>query len=322
MLDRVHSSPGWRMVLTLLAAGAYLFSFLCLIAQLVPGILVSDLLVSFLPHSLLIGVIASLVLAMVRPIAALLGVVLVLGAAIPFLTFSKYASPSRADCALGACLTVITANIYESRDAMKQLSALAIREDADLVSINEAVSRMTDYAYRQAFPDYPHVVHAAWETMPRHMGNPITLLSRQPLADRDRILRRDTAGRAYITADLGGDWQGTRVVLAHAMAPLWPEGLLARNTLLRVAGEAAQESESFIMLGDFNLTPWAPEFRRLPGKRAGDPRGVATWPTPLRWVGLPIDHIMFEGELELVDVRVLEPIGSDHLPVLATFRRR
>ncbi|MEM9178915.1 MAG: endonuclease/exonuclease/phosphatase family protein, partial [Pseudomonadota bacterium] len=160
------------------------------------------------------------------------------------------------------------------------------------------------------------------ESMPRHMGNPITLLSRRPLADRDRILRRDTAGRAYITADLGGDWQGTRIVLAHAMTPLRHDGLMARNTLLRVAGEAAKDSGSFIMMGDFNLTPWAPQFRRLPGKRAGDPRGVATWPTSLRMVGLPIDHIMFDGDLELVDVRVLDPIGSDHLPVLATFRRR
>ncbi len=310
------------MVLTLIAASAYFFSFLCLIAQLVPGIVVLELLVSFLPHSLVIGGIASLALAIVRPSTALVGAILVLAAAFPFLIFSKYTSPTRTDCAPEACLTVITANIYESRDAMEKLSALAVREGADLISINEAVSRMTDYSYRQAFPEHPHVVHAAWENMPRHMGNPITLLSRRPLADRDRVLRRDTAGRAYITADLGGDWQGTRIVLAHAMAPLWHEGLVARNTLLRVAGEAAKDSESFIMLGDFNLTPWAPEFRRLPGKRAGDPRGVATWPTSLRMVGLPIDHIMFDGDLELVDVRVLDPIGSDHLPVLATFRRR
>lgn len=310
------------MVLTLIAAGAYLFSFLCLLAQLVPGIVVLELLVSFLPHSLVLGVIASLALAIVRPGTALAGAILVLAAALPFLIFSKYTSPTRTECAPEVCLTVITANIYESRDAMEKLSALAVREGADLISINEAVSRMTDYSYRQAFPEHPHVVHAAWENMPRHMGNPITLLSRRPLADRDRILRRDTAGRAYITADLGGDWQGTRIVLAHAMAPVWHEGLVARNTLLRVAGEAAKDSESFIMLGDFNLTPWAPEFRRLPGKRAGDPRGVATWPTSLRMVGLPIDHIMFDGDLELVDVRVLDPIGSDHLPVLATFRRR
>lgn len=322
MLDAVRSSRMWTFALTVIASGAYLLSFLCLVAQIVPGILVLELLISFLPHSLIIGVCASLALAIVRPNTAFLGAVLVIASAAPFLVFSKYESPNGGECLPDKCLTVITANIYERREAMEQLSALAVREDADLISINEAVSRMTDYSYRRAFPDHPHVVHAAWENMPRNMGNPITLLSRQPLADQNRILRRDTAGRAYITADLSGSWQGTRIVLAHAMAPLWGDGLKARNTLLRVAGDAAQQSETFIMMGDFNLTPWAPEFRRLPGKRAGDPRGVATWPTRLRALGLPIDHIIFEGDLELVEVRVLEPIGSDHLPILARFRRR
>lgn len=322
MLNAVRSSPLWTLALTVIAAGAYFLSLLCLLAQWVPGILALELLVSFLPHCLVFGVCASLALAIVRPNTAFLGAVLVIASAAPFLIFSKYESSTRAECLPDECLTVITANIYERREAMEQLSVLAVRENADLISINEAVSRMTDYSYRRAFPDYPHIVHAAWENMPRHMGNPITLLSRQPLAHQDRILRHDTARRAYITADLSGRWQGTRVVLAHAMAPLWADGLKARDTLLRAAGEAAQQSETFIMLGDFNLTPWSPEFRRLPGKRAGDPRGVATWPTSLRALGLPIDHIMFEGKLELVEVRVMEPIGSDHLPILARFRRR
>ena len=322
MLEAVRSSRLWILAATIFASGAYFVSFLCLIAQFIPGVVLLELLVSLLPHSLILGVLASLAFASVRPRIALLGAGLVLGSAMPFLLFSKYQTPTEVECAPNECLTVITANIHGRRDAMEQLSVLAIRENADLISINEAVVRLEKYPYRRDLPEHQHIVHASRDNMPRHMGNPIMLLSKLPLADENKILRRDTAGRAYITVELAGRWQGTRVVLAHAMAPLWGEGLKARNTLLRVAGEAAQQSETFIMLGDFNLTPWAPEFRRLPGKRAGDPRGAATWPTPLPVIGLPIDHIMFEGDLELVEVRVLEPIGSDHLPVLARFRRR
>ena len=153
------------------------------------------------------------------------------------------------------------------------------------------------------------------------MGNPITLLSRVPIVDQDRVLRQDTLGRAYIVADLGGEWQETRLLVAHAMAPFVPRGLSARDTLLEAAGNVAQKSRTYIMLGDFNLTPWTPQFRALPGKRAGDPRLSATWPAPLRALGIPIDHIMFDGELELVQVRVLPITGSDHLAVLAQFRR-
>ena len=307
--------------LTFVASGVYGFSLICVLAQVFPDFRTLQLIVSFLPHILVAGVIASLALAFVRPYFAFAGAILVLVSGAPFLLFSKYEEPVSIACAPNECLTVITANIYERREAMTALSALAEREGADLISINEAVSRMTDYSYRRAFPNHQYVVHAAWENMPRPMGNPITLLSRIPIADRQRILRDDTLGRAYIVADLGGEWQRTRIVLSHAMVPLWPEGLKARTALLEAAGAAAAESETFLMMGDFNLTPWTPHFRDLPGKRAGDPRWTATWPTPLRALGIPIDHIMFDGELELVEVRVLEPIGSDHLPVLARFRK-
>lgn len=321
MPDILRASPWLSALLTFAASGVYGFSLVCLLAQIFPDIRTLQLVVSFLPHVLVAGVIASLALAFVRPYFAFAGAILVLVSGAPFLLFSKYEAPVAAECAPGECLTVITANILERRDAMMGLSALAEREGADLISINEAVSRMTDYSYRRAFPNHQYVVHAAWENMPRPMGNPITLLSRIPIADRQRTLRDDTAGRAYIVADLGGDWQQTRVVLGHAMVPLWNEGLKARTALLDAAGAAAEDSETFMMMGDFNLTPWAPHFRDLPGKRAGDPRWTATWPTRLSLLGIPIDHIMYDGDLELVEVRVLESIGSDHLPVLARFRK-
>ncbi len=322
MLKIALPSSWLECALICFAVAAYAFSICCFLAQIFPNVVFFQLVVSFMPHSLVVGSIASLSLAFVRPKMALLGVVLVFVAGAPFILFSKFQSPSGHACDPGECLTLITANIYERQEAMEALSALAEREGADLIAINEAVRGMTDYSYQRAFPDHPFVVHAAWESMPRHMGNPITLLSRIPLADRDRVLRDDTAGRAYIVADLAGDWQGTRIAVAHAMAPLWKEGLMARDTLLSAAFNEAAEVDTFIMAGDFNLTPWTPIFRALPGKRAGDPRGVTTWPVGLRPVGLPIDHILFEGELELVESRVLDPIGSDHLPVLAKFRPR
>lgn len=321
MLETQRASSWLSIALTFVAAGVYGFSLICLLAQLFPEMRTLQLIVSFLPHVLVAGIMVSIGLAFIRPYMAFSGAILILVSGAPFLLFSKYDSPSAAECAPGECLTVITANIYERRDAMTALSALAAKEGADLISINEAVSRMTDYSYRRAFPDHQYVVHAAWENMPRHMGNPITLLSRIPITDRQRTLRPDTAGRAYIVADLGGDWPQTRVVLGHAMVPLWTAGLEARDTLLTAASEAANESETFLMMGDFNLTPWTAQFRGLPGKRAGDPRWTATWPTKLRWLGIPIDHILFDGDLELVEVRVLESIGSDHLPVLARFRK-
>lgn len=291
--------------------------------QVFRGISPVEMTVSFLPQILLISTlsVAGLLLHNVR--AAMLGGAIVLITATPFIFHSKHQTPSPASCGPEACLTVITANIYGRPDSMLLLGAIAAREGADLVAINEAVSRIEGSDYRAAFPQYDDVIHVAWENMPPHMGNPISLLSRHPIETYERVLREDTGRRAFIVARLGGAWKETQVVVAHALTPMTQPQLNARNTLLREVNAKIDRTGDFILMGDFNTTPWSPTFRSLPGKRAGDPRRSNTWPTwgwtPL--LGLSIDHILFDGELELVEFKVLESVGSDHYPILARFRR-
>ncbi len=291
------------------------------LAQAIPGISELEMLVSFLPQILLASTIAAATLIYLNKRLLLFALPIIFITATPFMFFSKYEAASGPPCQEGECLTVITANIYGLPSAMGELQIIAEREGADIVAINEAVSGMDMERYADAFPNFAHGTHAAWENMPHHMGNPLTLLSKDEFAFSDRILRSDTGRRAYVIADLDGAWSGTRIIATHAMTPLSPAMIKARNKLLREASSALYDQETFIMLGDFNLTPWSPTFRRLPGKRAGDPRLSNTWPTFFPLLGLSIDHIMFEGDLELVEFRVLESVGSDHFPILARFRR-
>ncbi|MEL6414027.1 MAG: endonuclease/exonuclease/phosphatase family protein [Pseudomonadota bacterium] len=281
-----------------------------------------EMIASFLPHLVLLGIVSSILLALFDAKFSIIGMVLTLIAATPFLTFSQFLSPTEAECPPTNCLTVITANVFARTEATIDLLELAEVEGADVVAMNESINLILASEYRPSFAAYETVIHAAWENMPRHMGNPITLSTNQPLRFQDRVLRYDTGGRAYIIADLDGDWSGTRLVAAHAMTPVSRTGLRTRNALLSAAGEAAAESDSFILMGDFNLTPWTPAFRKLPGKRAGDPRFTSTWPVALGPFGIPIDHIMFSDDLELVEFKPLEPDISDHYPILARFRRK
>ena len=207
-------------------------------------------------------------------------------------------------------------------DHMIDLLKLAADEEADVVAVNEAINLVRYPQYEPAFDAYEHLIHAASSNMPRNIGEALTLATNQPLASHDRVLPKNTARRAFIIADLDGAWAGMRLVATHAMTPVSPRGLRTRNALLSAAGGAATESDSFILMGDFNLAPWTPTFRKLPGKRAGDPRLSRTWPVPFGPFGIPIDHIMFSDDLELVETRVLDPIGSDHYPVLAKFKRK
>lgn len=322
MIGKVRLSPNVLSAVLLLGFAVYGGVFLTLLAQIVPNSFLLEMVASFLPHIVVIGLIVSVLLTYYDKRIAAAGAILTLIAAVPFLAFTKSITPANAECGPPDCLTVITANVFGRPDATLNLLELAVDENADVVAVNESINLIRFPQYNSAFDVYEHVVHAVWENMPRHMGNPLTLATDQPIAFQDRVLRRDTGRRAYIIADLDGNWSGTRIVATHAMTPVSPMGMQTRNALLDAAGQAATESESFILMGDFNLTPWTPTFRKLPGNRAGDPRFSRTWPVAFGPFGIPIDHIMFSDDLELVETRVLEPVGSDHYPVLARFRRK
>ena len=322
MIQKARVSPAALSAFLLLSFTIYGGVLLTILAQIIPGLFLLEMVASFLPHILVSGLVISALLARYDKKIAAAGAVLTLVAALPFLTFSKSVAPSGEACGPSECLTIITANVLGKSDATLALLDLAAREQADVVAINESINLILEPEYRPAFDRYDNLIHAAWENMPKHMGNALTLATDRSLAFQDRVLRRDTGRRAYIVADLDGDWTGTRLIAAHAMTPVSPLGMQTRDALLSAAGAAAAESESFILMGDFNLTPWTPAFRKLPGKRAGDPRFSRTWPVAFGPFGIPIDHIMFSDDLELVETRVLEPIGSDHYPVLAKFKRK
>lgn len=288
-----------------------------------PTFFLLEVLVSILPQILLASVVVAIIAVRWHPRLAGIVALTTALASLPFLTFSKFQSPNDAECQPGECLTVLTINLWGESEFLPALSYVADKHELDILAINEATEISADPAYgRYFFPRFDTAIHATWLTMPRGMGNPISLYSTVPVADSDKVLRPDTGRRAYIFADLDGRWEGIRVVAAHAMTPVSSSGLTNRNALLSVVGDVAEQSESYILLGDFNLTAWSPTFRSLPGRRAGDPRRSMTWPSLFPLLGMSIDHIMFSDDLELVDFKILGSIGSDHYPVLATFRRK
>ena len=272
-----------------IATVLYGLSALCMLAPFFPLVFLTEMIVSFTPHILVLGLLGSLILALHKPRAALAGEILVQAAGWPVIGFSKYETASGAACPQGTCLTVITVNLRQSEDALNALLEVTEELDLDLIAINEPPNGYEGADYAAAFPNLPSQLYINRQSTPRSVGVPIARLSRGPRALWRRRCRC---------------WRCSRTC---------GESL---------AGDTASTSESFIMLGDFNLTPWSSVFRNLPGRRAGDPRGVATWPVAFGPFGIPIDHIVFSDDLELVDVELLADIGSDHRPILATFKRR
>jgi len=315
---------GRRVILLIACNLAIAICLSTMIGQIgAPTFFLLELLVSILPQILLSSAIVAVISFRWHPrMAGGVAAITVL-ASLPFMTFSKFQSPNGAECQPGECLTVLTINLWGEPDFLPALSFIVDDYELDILAINEGAEISANPSLgRYFFPRFDTAIHATSLTMPRGMGIPISLFSSVQLANSAKVLRPDTGRRAYIFADLDGQWDGVRVVAAHARTPVSQSGLAHRNALLSAVGEVAEQADSFVILGDFNLTAWSPTFRSLPGSRAGDPRFSTTWPRQFPPLGMAIDHIMFSDDLELVEYQVLGSIGSDHFPILAKFKRK
>jgi vancomycin resistance protein VanJ len=107
--------------------------------------------------------------------------------------------------------------------------------------------------------------------------------------------------------------------------------LLRRDSFLRdiehrqAAAFAAQAGTPHIVLGDFNAPPESVIYRSRWGgwTNAFSRVGFGIGGTRLNgWIRARIDHVLVDDAWEVVDARMGEDVGSDHLPMIATVRRR
>ncbi len=146
----------------------------------------------------------------------------------------------------------------------------------------------------------------------------VALLSRIPVArwrevDLGHVVERwDVAHRRAVLADL--DLEGRMVtVAAHHLSFVLPNAAAQ----LRRLGQWLPTDRPTVVAGDCNL--WGPVAARALGRHRRAVRG-RTWPAHRPHSQL--DHLLVSEGIEVVDQSVLEPAGSDHLPVRATLRLR
>lgn len=156
-----------------------------------------------------------------------------------------------------------------------------------------------------------------------HIGD-VAILSLRPMetgTDEDC-----TSDGSFTSAVV--DFGGYRIDIAaiHLRWP-WPkdqashiESLVPRLGLL---------SDTAILAGDLNATPWSAASSRVAAAAGMEPAGPnnPTWllrglPRWLGFAGLPIDRVFTRGDVVVHSVRTLDWVGSDHLPVLMEFSFR
>lgn len=113
--------------------------------------------------------------------------------------------------------------------------------------------------------------------------------------------------------------QDPRVVIIDAREPMTAKLLDQRDRLLLGAAKKIGDlSGPVVVAGDFNATPLTPIFNDF--LKIADITAsrfyVPTFPSKLKWFGIPIDHILVR-HIRVKRINALPAIGSDHRPLKA-----
>ncbi|MBY0226004.1 MAG: endonuclease/exonuclease/phosphatase family protein [Hyphomicrobium sp.] len=231
----------------------------------------------------------------------------------PYTPISQIEAKAVASCEPASQISLLVANVrVENRDA-GPLLALVKGVNPDLVLLVETDSRWN----RQLEPlkrTYSFVI-----SHPQENGYGMHLFSRYELIKPEvRFLVENDVPSVETGLRLPS---GARINLygLHPRPPPLQDTAPRDAELLLVGEEVRKESTPSIVAGDLNDVAWSrtsslfQEVSGLLDPRIG--RGLyatfnADWPL-LRW---PLDHVFFAESFWLLDMAVLEDIGSDHFP--------
>ncbi len=240
---------------------------------------------------------------------ALINLILVLGVLLPRAPrLSPVSAPIRA--------MLINVNTHQGNpDAV---IAAVRKENPDIVVLEEVDSIWTQ-KMEAALGQLPHRT-----AEPQNDNFGIMVMSRIPWRKAE-ILFLGQADVPSVAAVFDTEKGPFTLIGTHPVPPAGTQGTALRNEQLeRVADNVNGVNMPVLLLGDLNSTPWCPAFGRLlsstPLRDASRGRGLhATWPSFAgRW-GIPLDHALFGPGIQILNVRVGAPLGSDHLPLIVEF---
>lgn len=191
------------------------------------------------------------------------------------------------------------------------------------------------------------LAEAPGEPLDVHTGTGLCLVTRLDLIEARQMNREVLAfaGGAGLVWSYALDWYGDTLQVTNlhletqraglelfrrgrileAVAPLREKSFLRSVELRHARRWVDSLPPPRIVAGDFNTPPESRIYRSAWGDwtNAFDARGVGLGATRLNgWIQARIDHVLVDDRWRVVDVRVAEDVGSDHLPVVATVRLR
>ena len=147
----------------------------------------------------------------------------------------------------------------------------------------------------------------------------VALMSRYPMAAQSVYFTRHNPS---VVALIDTPHGPLRVIGTHPRSPASARHARQRDVQLdAIASLVHGVAEPTVLLGDLNTTPWGHGFRALVAESElrDTSRGVGyqwSWPASFWPLAIPIDHALVSEDVRVLDRRMGESIGSDHLPLV------
>ena len=261
----------------------------------------------------ILAVLSVLLLPLRRPRVAACLMLLALANLLTILPF--YFGDSNSARPRGDELRLVTLNVNTRRGD----PALAVRMleqlDADVIALQEVDQRWLD-ELQEVLLHYPYSKASV-----RNDNFGIAIYSRLPLNSAE-IVALGNAGLPTVHAELQVSSGPLHILVTHPLPPTSARNWHERNEqLAAIAGFVRDLSDSVVVVGDLNITPWSPHFARLLSESGlhDSMRGFGvqpTWPAWLPLMLIPIDHCLHSDDVIITSRAVGFYVESDHLPVV------
>ncbi|MFG0329520.1 MAG: endonuclease/exonuclease/phosphatase family protein [Phycisphaerales bacterium] len=244
--------------------------------------------------------------------------------------------PASASAPAADDIRLLLCNIHSDLDAADHLAEIVNRESIDLVvliesdmAISRAIVDREGFQSRLPFAQAPV----------RGMQWPILIMSRWPIRtiefDADEDTRRDFQGLFGFrrTVFIESEPHGRFVLSAtHPPSPrsaeTWREGNdTVRQMTIMTRRFLEPLGYPIVIAGDFNSTPSGYRYRmmvestELHSAAGAGSLLSGTWPADAPGaLRLALDQVWGSKEIVFTARRALEPVGSDHRPLLVSFR--
>jgi len=284
-------------------------------------------LIANLRIQLLIGILVALLCSIAagnRKLMTVSGMLLLWQASWLWTAFGPVRSATR-----GPELKICTMNVLSQNTQHARIIECLKKADPDVIAVLELSSSLEQTLIQELGDSYP------WRlTEPHNDGNfGIGLFSRLPFQD-SRLFHLSAPPVPSVEATVL--WQGrtVRLIATHPVPPVNARLSHSRTLHLNLLAKRIQNSRRdqpdvpFIVVGDFNLTPWSPLFHDFlaASELLNASQGFGLSPTWYRWplfpFGLVLDHGFCTQDLVCTMRTIHGDVGSDHRPVTFQFSRQ